>query len=1077
MTTLMDFCFRYNPQIEYQSHGSKLPSNQSLVTENYSNVTSGMASNVVSSSTYQILDTYSPRPMHFAQVQQDPNIYPSVVSESANFAAPNITLTKDLVQSMDANSNSLPYVQNPAYVNQTVNTANMKPDMSASAPQQYFQTFDSNSFVPNQETSQYFELQNAQPAIFTQAQPNANKLNAAPFIVDGSNSGIDMTQPSYYFAANPDHLQQDGNYPSGLTPLLVAQAQQPSQNQTDQENSQFQPQPLFLFSPAPTNSTKDKKEIDNRAQMVPLTPIQVLPASYVQSGLQNNGDNEIQYWFANGDQMVQGAGESNLICNAEFKSAPGITYHVANVVDNNVMFSQNDQPQSYFPSITPVAIMQPHGDVLSGWISTQPFQPSQPTIENKANSAVSIASTAEAQQTGELDISKNSASEDQPNVVMANSSGNRLPSFSASFISQLNNSGPKNTTVSQLAVAPIEKLDDKSQQISDQPSDPGEGASIANRNSRFSRDRLGATIESPFLVSVITPVAHMPATNEEANSVEKEDKNKSKSEQPETTLANESSIFRFPPTHISRRLAALRMQGITINTGPEANTTSAPVYVDSSSDSSKIQDGTSNESDLVSSKSGSLSSCGSVGHLPEEFLKGFSDVKSLPVLSIPSAGWSNDNISIRRGSISDAQLGQFVPSSTQQQLAASASVSAVCTSTSSGEQPQPLMPAPVKKKRKLAGDTSNYKTGQQRPFRFHIFTPSDFANGQVNVSQFRKPSVYAAKTNLGSPSAKRGRKVSKKSTTDLPILETVELEDEKEQPGGFQEKTSPKAVLNESKCETNAPASASTAMTIDASVTTTSVPVTMPPLKTPAELKNFSPQFTVCVPASDSTTVSSAVPMQLNTPVLLHSGALMTPGNFFYSLPSAKSSDKPSTPQIFNFMPSTKFPFYVSPSEPVNANKKSNSSESSDDAPTSTADTQQMKRSRMTLNLASRTSPDDTLQTPSKILVVTPSGAAANVKLTPDVPTFGFQPIDKTFPNEKSNASACDPDAKEKGTGNSCDFNTAPENLDNKTASTAAKKQLLPSIVVSMPPHSKSLEANEKMIATSQVIYLLVCKM
>ena len=817
----------------------------------------------------------------------------------------------------------------------------------------------------NHDTSQYCELQPIQPDVSIHAG-----TEPAPFVP------THQDQPSYYIASTTDQHEL-GSYHSGLTPLFLAQAPDPDAPQGNP------PQSYFLFSPSTVN--EGAKDGENWTQLMPLTPLQMLPASYVQ----------------NNEGFVVPNSDANVEATAVNSEAP-------------------DGNPTYLPSnLTPVAIMQSDANIFPRWISAQTHY-----VSNQFDKIPAVDSSTEANKT-QFQDGRQSVAVELPTCEAPTSQvifSQQLGTTTAmSSLQRSQNS--EESSLTQTDVVPTSAADQPAPQ----------GAAISDRNQRFSRDRLGATIESPCIVSLVNPpvVAKPPEVNDKVD----------KQVEEKQDGGAQGGVFEFPPTHVSRRLAALRMQGQPItSTGMQGQPITSTGMQGQPITSTGMQGqpitssagGKQHTSTSLASKqahvnaSPSKSLKGSLGSISEEFLQNqdsmiedLSEITSLPILNLPSAGWSNDNITIKS---SDPQVAR---TTAQENPPGSSDAEPTVVRDVKMQQ------APVRKKRK-ADISSNVKTGPQKQIRFHIFTPSDFANGQVNVSQFRKPSVFAS--NIvdpdGGAAVKRSKKISKKNQETTEVDKLCENKAEQEAKLGQTPADSEVAQVS-SKSDDIATSS------LQIQATSASMPT--PPLLTPALLKNLPSNIKVMLPPDSSTSVP------LNTPVFLHSGALMTPSGklnsaaFFCRVSPGQSlsSERSSTPQFFNFMPSAGYPLFLTPADSVETKPKSSkSSESSDDSPVIP-----LKRSHMTLNLSNKTpSSDDTLQTPSKILVVTPSAMLNSNKLTPDgPPLFSFQEmLEKSYLEEGSNKII-----KEKEGETPC-----------ATTKSDLEKSHVPSIVVESPSDS-----------------------
>ncbi|CAK8675308.1 unnamed protein product [Clavelina lepadiformis] len=633
---------------------------------------------------------------------------------------------------------------------------------------------------------------------------------------------------------------------------------------------------------------------------------------------------------------------------------------------------------------------------------------------------------------------------------------------------------------------------------------PPRGAPIGDRSKRFSRDRLRATIDSPGLLPMtpltpaLTPVI-IPVIDSKLESTNsgKEDSLSASSGKGQ---AMDSTVFRFPPAHVSRRVAALRMQGQTMDiTKSEKSKMDKPInenqcettYEENKtcvSDEGRDQSNTADKSQKETTQSrgssisglkslpGSLGSAGSLGYIPETFMNPDSHLliawpneKSLPVLSLPSGSWCDDTVT-NDANKCEGQADQHLKTPTQvlntptHQL--TPSVSQLQTPTHSLNTPQSvstptqtlntpthqlntptqplntptdvtspthstvmhvtpedgspvkvLLPAPAGKKRRVdaeGADVTVDKKSNEKPIRFHIFTPKDFEGGEVNVSAFRKPSEFAAGTNnVGdtcTPKRRRKRKQPYPQTNNSN--QTIEIQDQDTDKSDHS--ADEESIVKEDANELHLVQSAdnqsnlfqSSKSTIEiASNSESLVPISgsvqFPPLRTPAVLQHITPVFVqTSVPEDMSQTSCQSQP--LTTPVFLHSGTLVTPSNRLNSIlckaspvqPGTSGRSSSSTPQFFTFMPASSFgtsTMFFTPDSSGKSSAKVKSNDAPEDGESLKTKFNSNKKSQLTRSVA-HSAKDDALQMSSNIQVTSPVSAGNTAGATSDSSqVFSFQ--------------------------------------------------------------------------------------
>ena len=1008
--------------MDYQVSASpKPPPNQSLSMSEFDGTYSASIPNESATSVYQQLGTTGSQPVYVTR-----NPYnQATANDSGTFMPPNITLQQMPPMNTTAN---FPSSQLPQYNNHLGAQSFVAPVPTHGSESLARQLYTQNSF-PIAQNSQFTELQSSKQGQCTHAE-NTSNFQMLPSLVANFDPNVSNDNQQYFIAAHPDQLQQD-MYQTGMTPFIIAQAQQMGQSD---DSASAPKQSFFLFSPPPV-SDSNSSNVENWPQFVPLTPLYPHQSIQVQSDAVKTDSRQ----SVSETQIVLSSADSEMATTSD-RTGSNLSDQSNNLVQVN---------QGHFTSsFTPVAIMQGEGSIIPGWYATQQavgdgYQ-RQVSSADLFDSATKGNSAAEQQQLNAAQVTEAPQQFFQLQNINHQFVKQQVPlessqSFHQFFVSseysaRTGEEEPRATNAPEIA------------------DEVGKSAAVCDRNARFSRDRLRATIDSPCVVSILTPVA--PVMVERSDSEHGPDNVQS------DASGNPVQVFNFPPTHVSRRMAALRMEGppaaVAVQSSdkaPEsklaASDQRSPGAVDVSKQGKKL--------------GGSLGSTGSIGFIPDDLLQSneplltdLSGVKSLPILNLPSAGWSNETIQVKADQ-SGSPKAEKMSEKMSSQPEKPSSVKAEALNSSQPDQEiamKSLSQVPMKKKRK-AENSNPRGVANQKQIRFHIFTPNDFANGQVNVSQFRKPSVYASRIpSLTDPEKKRGQKAVKEIAP--PDVQTV-VKSESERNGEYNAE---KADTNAENKPTFEPAS------IDKDVKDANAPaeqeplsqmphagpVSTLPLKTPAILKNFPPNIKMVVSSESS---NPLVPVQLNTPVFVHSGKLLTPcklnsATVFHRVSPGQPfnfESTSSTPHFFNFMPG----FFASVADAKN--KSSKSSESSEELQTDKLSSTPLNRSHMTLNLTGKThTSDDSLQTPSKILVVTPSGML-NTKLTPDLqPAFNFQEIMEKFsPGEiydKSVLGKLSPNGSNSQEDASPDRNSTAVDPTESSSSSKLDESRLPSIVV-----------------------------
>nr|XP_002123984.1 flocculation protein FLO11 [Ciona intestinalis] len=647
------------------------------------------------------------------------------------------------------------------------------------------------------------------------------------------------------------------------------------------------------------------------------------------------------------------------------------------------------------------------------------------------------------------------------------------------------------------------------------------GAAIGDRSKRFSRDRLRATIDSPCPIPPMTPLTPamtpvmvgIPTGPSDSAGASKEGNSASST----SSQPIGSNVFLFPPTHISRRVAALRLQGHTTDhqkldkskspqeASPKNSESGNEESNDTESTTKKTSSSSSATNTASSSKttSGSLNSAASLGYISESILQGdnallvdLSQVKNLPLLSLPSAGWSED------ANMSNVAVNQSSPTNPEQQLKTPTQVlhtptqhvstpvqqlhtptqplntptQALHTPTQPLNTPtQPLntpnndlespanpptqtqdyespvkvlMQPPAGKKRKTESDLESEK--MQKTIRFHHFTPSDFKGGEVNVSQFRKPSEFV-NVPVESDIAKRRRKPRKQNNPqNVGTNEVIDVDGDKSDHSADDDGNEKVEAQDKEQPDKDVGGA-------------DHLPATMQyPLQTPSVLQRITPIFNLPTTSSDDQRSNSQT---LNTPVFIHSAAFMTPSSRLSSSILHRASPAQSissTPQFFTFMPTSGFQtptVFFTPPESADKTKSAKSK------PADQSDTDKpanpLKRSHMTLTFAQPSSKDDPLQTPSKIAVVTPTANKDDDLQTPSkipvvTPSSTFNPTTAA----PQIFSFQDSSAKQDKSKQDQNPKSSPEKTSKSKKSETPTKEI-PKLVVEPPSDGESEKQGE----------------
>ena len=956
-----------------------------------------------------------------------------------------------------------------------------------------------------------------QPGEYPQAnlsKDDQGKSNA-PFIAGFAEPGsnFDAAQP-YYFAANPGN-SQDGFMPSGPIPFLLTQAQQVDNN-TDPDGNQppqFSGQQFILLSPAlPNNSDKNGGEFDNfKPMMMPLTPIQMYPASYFHGSMQ--GDNkDSKAWAADPQHFVFSDG------NAPYDSQeqdPNFAGQQQGTVDGNKRSQsfQGNQQQAYFqPALTPLAVMQPQGNAFfSGWLA-HPSVPVQPAaqVEHKGSSQQYANATNqqkpyndEMNEQGQYFKSEkmplpalsqwasSAPSQTYPNQWVDQSMDQKKAFVQQASTEQLTSQPNSNANASAVdtkaslrsqmpPLAPIQNVEAKPVQklpnvesfssSADNIDSAADGesvkpAAISDRSKRFSRDRLVANIDSPgIFIPPLTPsltpiIAGMHAASgvrsSNASGIKAEDLSTSTA----ANQASEDSVFRFPPAYASSSKA----EGSNQNEGTEKD-------LDKDSSQAAVPNSETSENKGHSSPSqpsGYMSTAAE--HGDTGILVSLSNVKPVPVLSLPTFADENSDAKPKTSeSQSDQQLQTptAVLNTPTHQL--NPSLSQLSTPTHQLHTPNQALNTPTQP---LNTPTQPLHTPTQvtSPLSSSVLAPSYVHSPLQPLMPAPTGKKRKAENDDGDRTPKQLRSADSENESQTPFRKPTEnLANDESLPRRKQRQSSnhppsetieipddddDKPPMTSSKnsdvtSKTNASCSESIVQSQTSSATKFSL------------LKRVPLVFSLV--SSDNQPPTSSNPTQLNTPVLAPSSAMLAasgkinPALLRRGSASEKSSS--STPQFFTFMPSAgysspMFFAHIDPMDPKFKQTKGKAVEGNSDDSSEKVKCSPMKRA-MTLNLSSKSLSEDGLQTPSKIPVVTPS-AILSAGVSADVPQmFNFQDLPATSRNIEKRKNA------EKESNKQKENDTKEKEVKEKSGkkesnSGGSQKFRLPSLVVDPPSDSE----------------------
>ena len=921
------------------------------------------------------------------------------------------------------------------------------------------------------------------------ASAGHSKFHPAPFIgFADPGANIDHGQ-GYYFAANPGN-SQEGFVPAAPIPFFVTQAQQMNPNNPEQDGNA--PSQFFILSPAalPNSSDINGGDFDN-LKSVALTPIPMYPASYFHGGAQGEDKNtEAQHFvFSATDPHAAFHGHQASEQDNDF----AVQQQTSSGDGGKRPYGQGGQEQAYFQPLTPLAVMQPQtSGFFSGWIASHSVPISQ--VHSSEHKRSDSSEHFESQQkyygdeaapgqgpyfkteNTQLPALSQWASANQPYANTPQQTNNQWmgqhntpQETKKPFVQQptsqtpvlqsnpsVDGSDSKGSLRSQMPpLAPLQNSNAKQEQklpdvhafsSSLQNAEAAaenalpKAASISNRSKRFSRDRLGANIDSPGIIlppmTPLTPVAYIPGLRSSSSNIKAENLSVSTSNDQPT----EDSVFRFPPTYIGPHAAALRVQDLSNSNDPKQDlvVTSGEKLEESGKVTENASNATSSSTSSVSGDTGIMVSLSNVKPVPVLSLPTFPDESSdskpktsesqsdqqlqtpTAVLNTPTHQLTPSHLSTPTHQLHTPNQALNTPTQPLNTPTQPLSTPTQVTSPSSDDQSplKPLMPAPSGKKRRADSVDIEKSPKQSRP-ESSIKTVRE-------ISQFRKP--VDAKPSGSSTSAELRQKASERPKPPSPV-ETIEVVDDDD-----SDRDKALATSNESTTISS--------NTSQSSASTKS-----------AMVKRIPPIFSL-PSGPDGHPLTPSSQTQLNTPVLVPSGVFAGKMNTGL-LRRGSGSDRgvASTPQFFTFMPpssgfsSPMFFAHLDQIDPKFKQAKGKPSDNCSDDSSEKHKSSPQKRVGMTLNLSSKSLVEDGLQTPSKIPVVTPSAIiGASMAEVPQM--FNFQ--DVPLPHRASGTPEKSKNAK-----------PALEKHESSSDAAAArsKKFRLPSLVVDPPSDN---EDNDK---------------
>lgn len=601
------------------------------------------------------------------------------------------------------------------------------------------------------------------------------------------------------------------------------------------------------------------------------------------------------------------------------------------------------------------------------------------------------------------------AGDEEPSNSARDSGANVAP-FLASQVLKLQPSPMKSAKDEMMAVDETEE----------------QSAPINSRLKRFSRDRLRATIDSPNIVLTpytpltpnVMPVVLVPDSGEESG----------KTGSASGSQHKDGSVFQFPPTHVSRRRAAIRLQGPTISENAlgklknpkDSPKTPGPFPVTVENAGEKAD--TKGDSEQAESEPSTIDKS------PALMLRGieqsgenekFSKNK-LPTTSADAANLTSPNMDTQDD---DALNTPNQPINTPNSLNTPTQLDTPNQELKTPTDSPLKITTSMKRKRDLSPvndgggsseESANIKSASSaKSLRFHCFTPKDFNEGVVSCSAFRKPSEFASTPTESSILLRRRkpRKQAHPSSLSTPGEEnddaSVDSENTEESAG-------------QAGIEGNQAASNSTSFNNRKALPVGTLP--FPVLsRTPDgnffmvgnTLESQSPVLHLANPAllsiantseaSDGPQLSS---QQLNTPVLFQP-TFVTPtgsGVLRKISPGTGQTGSASRPQVFTFFPSNLVTPKFSERKTSDDDKTVSSDESKSTSNKASESHAANKNQGKTLNVPKSLQMSDTdgmfstagpkesgLETPSNLKVVTPSLVTNSSSATSESPQiFNF---------------------------------------------------------------------------------------
>lgn len=641
------------------------------------------------------------------------------------------------------------------------------------------------------------------PNTATAGRPNEMFNQAVQSNAGGQNEmnimALNQSGQQYYITNFPDNEFLQSNMSSGLTPFILSSGD-PSMFDNNRSGDQYK-HPFYILSPVPTDGGFTASDMKN-LQHIPLTPVQFLPTPFAGGRNQEHGNSgkQDQFFFplsiANaetfqgGDYLKMNAAETttaNVVSHLPSTTAIGQLAVLPKVNLGGWQAPPNKTVEgdgnSNFPGgvpgkMTGTGMYQcpPNITLEQPRIPRDSAIPSNTTIKdrnanmmeapslqtfppNSLPCALSVKQMDGNQNNPQMNTDKGldqESEKDGDGIVTPKIIRDAL-SRSTGLNKKISNEGATiassegHSSVTSFLPTPLKSNKDELMNVVEENEE--QCAPINSRLKRFSRDRLRATIDSPTIVLTpftpltpsVIPVVLVPDSGEE---------NPIKTGSDTSGQHKDGSVFQFPPTHVSRRRAAIRLQGPTISENGICKTkdpkdspkTPGPFPVTAEETSEKASgkpDATEKTAD-TSSKSPALMLRGIEQPIDSEkqskhklVANNTDSVNSTSPIDITDDDKLNTpNQPINTPTSLNTPTHLHTPN---QELK---------TPTDSPIKP----PSSLKRKREASpvNDASaTEESGQIKPasaksFRFHCFTPRDFTEGVVNCSAFRKPTEFAS---------------------------------------------------------------------------------------------------------------------------------------------------------------------------------------------------------------------------------------------------------------------------------------------------------------------------------------------